>query len=104
MTHGFNVAGKLWAAAGGVVAGTGVAAVQRGCAMARTGAGVYTCTLDKEVDATDSVCFAMPMQATPCQFSYQHTSDGVKTIRTFDAATGATPTDATFDFFVFKLS
>lgn len=104
MTMGSNIPNKLWAAAGGVVAGTGVAAVQRGCAMARTGAGVYTCTLDKEVDATDSVCSVVPRQATAAQFSYEHTSDSVKTIRTFDAATGATPTDATFDFFVFKLS
>lgn len=98
-----NIDAKFWAAAGGVVGGTGVAAIQRGCAMARTGAGVYTMTLDREVDATECTIQVTPRQAAAAQYSVQHTSDTVKTISTFDAATGATPTDTTFDVLVIKL-
>jgi len=73
-----------------VTGATGVATAARGCATARTGAGVYTVTLDQPVDANESILLPNTTDGTG-DFAVQaeHTSDTVKTVRTFTAGAAA---------------
>lgn len=74
-----------------------------GAACARTGAGVYTLTLDEAADAAACAVQITPRGAgTPVVAQVVHTSDTVKTVNLFDSATGATPTDSDFDFLVLR--
>jgi len=62
-------------------------AVQRGCVIARTGVGVATLTLDKELDANDCIVIVTARGAAGnSNVQVAHTSDAVKTISAFVAA------------------
>ncbi len=98
-----NGPGSLVAAAS-VVAGTGAATVARGCVTARTGAGVYTVTLDQALDAADGVCMATVRGANPVALQVVHTSDTVKTVNGLALAAGQAATDADFDFVAFRVA
>lgn len=71
-----------------------------GCALAKTGTGVYTCTLDQPADATECSAFATLRGASGI-VRVTHTSDSVKTIETF-AVDGTTATDKAFDILVLR--
>lgn len=89
-------------AAGSVTGATGAAVVARGAATARTGAGIYTITLDQACDSTECVLFFTSRTAAVVDFSYAHTSDTVKTLTTQTEA--GVDTDADFDFIVVRIS
>jgi len=77
----------------------GVALFARGCATARTGAGVYTVTLDRGADANE--CIVLAQSETISTFaSVAHTSDTVKTISVENDASAATDSNVGFILFV----
>lgn len=88
------VQGQVWAA--GKMTGAGVLVFQRGCVLARTGAGVYTITLDKEIDAAECTILATPNVAGDAAIGVVDTSDAVKTLNAFNTAGAATDTDFSF--------
>jgi hypothetical protein len=76
---------------------------EAGCLGARTGAGVYTVTLDEPSDsAACAILVTMRTGGIPCVAQVVHTSDTVKTINVFDSATGGVATDSAFDFLVLR--
>lgn len=85
-------------AAGKVTGADGASSKTAGATTARTAAGVYTLTLSQEVDATEATVLVTPVRATFASATVEHTSDSVKTIRTWDAAGAAL--DADFNFVV----
>lgn len=80
--------------------GTG-AGVARGCALARTGAGVYTLTLEVPLAAADGGVIVTP-EVDNVAAIVTHTSDTVKTIETKALAAGQAATDSAFSFAVLK--
>jgi hypothetical protein len=87
---------------GSVAGGTGTAVSGAGFVSARTGAGVYTLTLDEPVDSTECAILVSRRGAAAGAdetFSVEHTSDTVKTV-TCTAAGVATDSD--FDFAVLR--
>ena len=89
----------LWAA--GSISGAGAVVKQKGCALARTGVGIYTVTLDRDLDAADAAINVTPRggagNANP---QVAHTSDTVKGVNMFVAAVA---TDVGFDVMVWKI-
>jgi hypothetical protein len=86
--------------------GVGVAGAmnnQRGCVLARTGAGVYTATLDNPLNTVDGIILTSNGRGAPgnTNISVTHTSDTVKTISDFVIAAA---TDEGFDFLALKVS
>lgn len=73
----------------------------RGCVLAKSDTGIYTCTLDQGVDATE--CGILVQLETSGIAKYTHTSDTVKTIETF-AVDGTTATDKAFTVLVFRIN
>ena len=71
-----------------------------GCVLAKTGTGVYTCTLDREADATECAVI-VSLRGNSGILQVVHTSDAVKTINAF-AVDGITATDKAFDIMVIK--
>lgn len=57
--------------------------------VARTAAGVYTLTFTNGFDSTESALFGSVITAVDAATSFVHTSDTVKTMRTWTANTGA---------------
>ncbi len=95
---------SICAALGAVTGATGAAICGAGATPARTAAGIYTLTLDQGCDASACTVQCTPRgTGTPVVFEVVHTSDTVKTINVFDAATGAAATDHDFDYEVKKL-
>lgn len=95
----------LHAAAGGVVGATGVPAVARNCAVARTAAGTYTLTLDQELDAAACAIVAtqrLDPTTALWQIGIVHTSDQVKTVLIRGAADALVDHD--FDAVAFRLA
>lgn len=90
-------------AAGSVVGGTGAALWTAGAAPARTGAGVYTLTLDQPSDTAACGILITPRAgaspAADITFVVAHTSAAVKTVRMSKAGV---PSDVDFDFLVLK--
>ncbi len=90
---------RLWAA--GSISGAGAVNKQRGCALARTGVGTYTVTLDRDLDAADAAILVTPRGgAGNSNSQVAHTSDTVKTVTMF---VGAVATDVGFDVFVINI-
>jgi len=83
-----------------VVGATGVGTVADGCATARTGAGVYTVTLDTPVAASDAIMLATLTSGIAGMVTIAHTSASVKTVSTWSAAGAAADRD--FDFAIFR--
>jgi hypothetical protein len=73
---------------------------QVGGRIARTGPGVYTLTLDSDLDATEGSVLIQSMTAGLISY-VADTSDTVKTI-TFTAAAGGAATDAQFAWHVLR--
>ena len=73
----------------------------RGCAVARTGAGVFTATLDRAVDADQ--CLVLVQGQTADQDVSVAQTDTVKTM-SFAATPGGGAGDADFFFAVFKVA
>jgi hypothetical protein len=91
-------------ASGSVAGGTGARVSGQGAASARTGAGVYTLTMDG-IDAAECAIVATVRAAAGVGSTIDvvHTSDTVKTVHTFDVAAGANvATDHDFDFVVLR--
>jgi hypothetical protein len=89
-------------AAGSVAGGTGTATWIAGATSARTGAGVYTLTLDQPTDSTQCSILVSRRGAAAAAdgtFSVAHTSDSVKTVTYTEAGVAA---DADFDFHVIR--
>jgi hypothetical protein len=97
-----NIAYVQDIASGTVTGGTGVALRARGCATARTGAGVYTITINPnnlagpELDFTESISKINSVGATPLTADLVHTSDTVKTVTMRNDAGVATDGDFSF--------
>ena len=85
-----------------VTAGTGVASNARGCVTARTGAGVYTVTLDKLADEEECIVLTeIQTAAIDDGIQVVHTSDTVKTLNSFD---GGVATDCDFAVVVMAMA
>jgi hypothetical protein len=93
----------MWAAAGGVKGDTGVAVLQRGCVVSRTGPGVYSVVLDRHIGASKSVILITPRQQNPVRWKAAHTTPGTKTLTFYDVATGAIVQDTTFDVVILEV-
>ncbi len=65
-----------------LTAATGVAFFARGCVTGRTGAGIYTCTLDRPMDANECIITVTVEGAGFAELV--HTSDTIKTITVRD--------------------
>jgi len=85
-----------------VMVAAGPAARQRGGVGVRTGVGVYTLTTDVPINVNDCVVSSTPQSVAGIHLSVDHTSDTVKTFRTFDAAGLAA--DAAFSCRIDRLS
>lgn len=92
---GHHVQGQVWAAAH--VNADATVQFVRGCTVADGGVGIYTITLDKEIDAAECVLIATPRQGVDHTAVVVDTSDAVKTVRTYDGAAGAAA-DTEFSF------
>ena len=78
----------------------------RGCSIARTALGTYTCTLDGsagDTDATECIVVANCRGATPAILSSVQTSDSVKTLYAVDA-TGAAVDPTEMSVLVYRLA
>lgn len=93
----------MWAAAGGVKGDTGIATLQRGCNISRTGVGVYSMALDRHISGTKSVILITPRQQGQARYKVAHTTPGTKTISFYDVASGVIPADITFDVVVLEV-
>lgn len=100
---------RLVKAAGHYNGSLGAGAVafgQRGGVVARTGAGVYTITLDQPMDATECAVIVTvgvgAAAATDVHARVVHTSDTVKTV-TLETLVAGADTDADFCWAVFDL-
>lgn len=92
-------------ASGSVVGATGAAVNCRGAVPARTGAGVYTLTLDRPLNAGDGIVLITARGGAPTTaFGVAHTSDSVKTVSSVALAAGQAATDANFDFLVVRMA
>lgn len=85
----------LLAAAANVVGGTGVAGRQRGCLVGRTGAGVYTVTLDaaNQMLANETMVTATLLNTDNRIIRAVVTSASVVTVTTEDIAGAAADAD-----------
>jgi len=89
--------------AGSVAGGTGAIVSGSGFASARTGAGVYTITLERQVEQSEcQVIVTRRGTALRTYWAVAHTSDAVKTISALDSAGNALDTD--FDFVILRTS
>jgi len=91
---------SIFGAAGAVTGATGVAIWAAGAATARTGAGVYTLTLDEPADAAACAVIVTVRGALLATLEVAQTSDTVKTVTARDVAGVAQDTD--FDFLVIR--
>lgn len=73
---------------------------QAGCKLAKSATGVYTATLDDNVDAAACACL-VTLRAVSGIARVTQTSDSVKTIETF-AVDGTTATDKAFDLVIIR--
>lgn len=73
----------------GSIIGDGTGVAGRGGVLARTGAGVYTLNLDKQIDSAQCICLGTPREAAQRGLRIAQTSDLVKTINTQVIAAGA---------------
>lgn len=97
-----NVLADLVAA--GSVAADGSSVNCRGAAPATTGTGVYTVTLDRLADATESLVLVTPRTTADIAASVVHTSATVKTINFKTITTGGgVAANCAFDFAVIRL-
>jgi hypothetical protein len=85
--------------AAGSVGTNGTAVWAAGAVSARTGAGVYTLTLDAPADAADCSILVTPRTTAQIGCYVVHTSDTVKTVH---ALLVAVATDTAFDFAVIR--
>jgi hypothetical protein len=93
--------GRLEASAS-IIGSSGAAVVARGCTVARTGTGVYTVTLGRDLDSADSIALAIPRGSTANgNAAVAQTSDSVKTVNTF---VGVTATDLDVDVAIFRIA
>jgi hypothetical protein len=90
--------------AAGSVAADGTAVVCRGAAPAKTGAGVYTLTLDEAIDALECVVHVTPRTTADIVPSVVQTSDSVKTVNMRTVAAAPAAADCAFDFEVRRIS
>jgi|SRR5271157_1643467 len=81
----------------------GSANVARGCAFGRSGAGIFTLTLDKPIAATDGIVLCTARSTASIAFNVVHTSTSVKTINTYLGSTKAA-TDTDFDVIVARIA
>lgn len=88
-------------AAGRVSNGATGAGAARGAVVARTGAGVYTITLDTPIPAGDCGVL-VTVEGTNTAAKVAHTSDAVKTVSIVALAAGQAATDSEFSFAVLK--
>ena len=86
-----------FSAFGSVNGTTGAKVAGAGFVPGKSATGVYTLTLDGQVDAAECACTATA-RGTAAFCRVDQTSDGVKTVRTYDAAGAAVDSD--FDFVV----
>lgn len=91
-------------AAASVVGATGAATVARGCVTARTGAGVYTITLDRALDASECLVACSVRGAANVALKVVHTDDLIKTVSSVALAAGQAATDSDFDFAIFRIA
>lgn len=101
---GLGFEADVWAcgrvATDGTTSGAGFFA--RGCVVARSAAGIYTITLDRQLDASNCVAVFTPETAAiGCVFA--HTSDSVKTVTWETYAAGA-DTDCQFSFALYRVA
>lgn len=80
-------------AAGKVTGATGASSTLFGAVPARTGAGVYTITMDQQVDSAFCCAIATLVGGDGGRITITHTSDAVKTVNTFNAAGAAADVD-----------
>lgn len=90
--------------AAGSVAADGSVVVCRGAVPAKTGAGVYTLTLDEAIDAIECVVTVTPRTTPDIAPSVVQTSDTVKTVNMRTIAAGPVAADCAFDFKVERIS
>lgn len=84
-----------------VVSTAGALVAGRGVTPARTGAGVYTLTLDRPLDVNEGMLlFEIRTAAIDEPIRVVHTSDTVKTVSSFD---GGAATDCDFAVTVLRL-
>lgn len=90
------------AAGGGFtnVGGRGLFAASGTNGVARTGAGVYTFTLSQGAPSATTNLVPTVYGAACAEIVVEHTSDTVKTIRTFDGANPPAAADFDFDLVV----
>lgn len=89
---------------GKVTGATGATTMKGGpVVVARTGAGVYTLTLQAGVSECDATLRTLSVtMRTSGTYNYVDTSDTVITVNTF-AVDGTTATDKNFDFLLFNV-
>lgn len=88
-------------AAGSVAGATGALVSGSGFASARTGAGVYTITLERPANAAEcQLLVTRRGTALRTYWAVSHTTDSVKTVSALDSA--GNPLDTDFDFAVVK--
>ena len=80
----------------------GVGFFARGCVVARSGAGIYTLTLDRALDADQSFSIVQG-ETADLDHSIVDTSDLIKTV-TFAVTPGGGAADSTFKFAIFKVA
>jgi hypothetical protein len=92
--------------AAGSVAANGTVVFARGGTLARSGAGIYTITLDKELAAAESAILVTSRTTPDVAFSVTHTSNLVKTINgtKIGAAGDHAATDCPFDVLCYRVS
>ena len=90
--------------AAGSVAQNGTAVITRGAAPARTGAGVYTLTLDRDIDAAECVVHVTPRTTPDIAPSVVQTSDTIKTVNMRTIAAAPAAADCEFDFVITRIS
>lgn len=73
---------------------------QAGCKLAKSATGVYTATLDENVDAAECACL-VTLRAASGIVRVAQTSDSVKTIETFNVD-GTTAADKAFDLLIIR--
>lgn len=94
---------KVSCIASGRVSTAGAGTALKAVAVARTGAGVYTYTLDYPADSTERAWFGSSRTALLI-YSYAHTSDTVITTTWVTVAAGNAATDCDHDFEVHRLT
>ena len=90
--------------AAGSVGSDGSTVVVRGALVARSNTGIYTVTLDKLADATNSIFLVSPRTTGDIALSVVHTSATVKTINARTIAQTTAAADCAFDFACIRIT